>query len=84
MTLFEHLKSILHANAFTSHVYSVFVDESIDQTMEQHLIVYCCHLGPQGRGFQMTFSLELLAIKDTRRKNMLNALFSCLEKLCLN
>ncbi len=32
----------------------------------------------------MTFSLELLAIKDTRRKNMFNALFSCLEKLCLN
>ncbi len=33
MALFEHLKSILHANASTSHVYSVFVDESIDQTM---------------------------------------------------
>jgi hypothetical protein len=31
VTLFEHLKSILHANASTSPVYSVFVDESIDQ-----------------------------------------------------
>lgn len=52
------------------------------KTMEQHLIVYCCHLGPQGRGFQMTFFFGV--IKDTRRKSMLNALFSCLEKLCLN
>lgn len=68
MALFEHLKSILHVNAFTSYVYYVFADESIDQTMEQHLVVYCCHLGPQGRGFRMTFSLELLAIKDRRRK----------------
>jgi hypothetical protein len=62
VALFEHLKSILHVNAFTSHVYSIFVDESIDQTMEQHLIVYCCHLGSQGRSFQMKFSLKLLAI----------------------
>jgi len=30
----------------------------------------------------MTFSLELLAIEDTRRKNMFIALFFCLEKLC--
>ncbi len=82
MALFEHLKSILHVNASTSHVYYVFVDKSIDQTMEQHLIVYCCHLGPQGRGFQMTFSLELLAIEDTRKNKMFIALFSCLEKLC--
>jgi hypothetical protein len=82
VTLLEHLKSILHANASTSHVHSVFVDESIDQNHEQHLIVYCCHLGPQGRGFQMTFFFGV--IKDTRRKSMLNALFSCLEKLCLN
>jgi hypothetical protein len=81
VALFEHLKSILRVNASTSRVCSSFVDESIDQTMEQHLIVYCCDLGPQGKGFQMTFSLELLAIKDTRRKNLFNALFSCLEKL---
>jgi hypothetical protein len=26
--LFEHFKSILHANAFISHVYSILVDES--------------------------------------------------------
>jgi len=34
VALFEHLKSILHVNASTSHVYYVFVDKSIDQTME--------------------------------------------------
>jgi hypothetical protein len=38
--LYEHLKNILHKNAFTSHVYSIMADESTDQTMEQRLIVY--------------------------------------------
>jgi hypothetical protein len=48
--LSKHLKSILNENAFTSHVYSILVNASTDQTMEQHLIVYCCYLGSQGRG----------------------------------
>jgi hypothetical protein len=46
--LFAHLKSILHENAFTSHVYSILVDESIDQIVEQYLIIYCYYLGFQG------------------------------------
>ncbi len=48
--LSKHLKSILNENAFTSHVYSILVNASTNQMMEQHLIVCCCYLGSQGRG----------------------------------
>jgi hypothetical protein len=46
--LSKHFKSILHENASTSHVYSILVDESIDPSMKQHLIVHFCYLGFQG------------------------------------
>jgi hypothetical protein len=75
--LFAHFKNILHENAFTSHVYSILVDESTYQTMEQHLIIYGCYLGFQGKGYQMTFFLELLVIKGAIRENMFIALFFC-------
>jgi hypothetical protein len=46
--LSKHFESILHENASTFHVYSILVDESINQTMKQHLTIYCCYLGFQG------------------------------------
>jgi len=73
--LFTHLKSILHKNASTFHVYSILVDESIDQTMEQHLIICCCYLGFQVKGYQMTSFLELLVIKGAIKENMFISLF---------
>ncbi len=72
MALSKHLKSILDENAFTSHVYSILVNASTDQTMEQHLIVYCCYLGFQGRGCQMTSILELLVIKNAIGNKAIN------------
>jgi len=48
VTLFEHLKSILHANASASHVFLSLLMSQLIKTMEQHLIVFCCHLGPLG------------------------------------
>jgi len=72
--LFTHFKSILHKNAFTFHVYSILVDESTNQTVEQHLIICCYYLGFQGKDYQMTSFLELLVIKGAIRENMLISL----------
>jgi hypothetical protein len=79
--LFANLKSILHKNASTSHVYSILVDESIDQTVEQHLIIYCCYLGFQVKGYKTTSFLEFLVIKGAHKRKYVYCFVFLLKKL---
>ncbi len=77
--LYEHFKT--YWKCFYISCVVIMADESTDQTMEQHLIVYWCYLGSQGKGYQMTSFMELLAIQYTIGKNMFVALFFLLEEL---
>ena len=60
------------------------MDESIDKTMEQHLIVYITYLKDGGRGARATKFIRLLKIKDNTAQSMYESLSRLLSEMDLS
>jgi hypothetical protein len=71
---------MLHKNASTSHVYSILVDESSDQIVDQHLIIYCCYLGFQG-GLSNDIFLGIVGYQGCHKRKYVYCLAFLLKKL---
>ena len=76
----QHLRDINLQEVKDSPVLSLLIDESIDHTLEQHLIVYVCYLAWGGMGPLSMQFVELLSVPQGTWEVMYNKIVELIKK----
>ncbi|MCO5601090.1 hypothetical protein L7F22_055209 [Adiantum nelumboides] len=69
----DHVKQQMLADMCASPFYSVLIDESMDRTMEKHLIIYVLYVGDGGKGRTRCCFVELLPVDNANAKGIYEA-----------
>ncbi|MCO5606020.1 hypothetical protein L7F22_060207 [Adiantum nelumboides] len=70
----DHLKKNLYADMRASPFFSILIDESIDRTMEKHVIIYVLYINDGGKGSAKCKFVQLLAVEIGDAKAMYDAI----------
>ena len=66
-----------------SPFFSLMIDESTDQSLEQHLIVYATYLTLEGNGILVSKFMKIMNVSDGRGKAIYDVIKRIPELLCV-